>query len=189
MQWGEHGVLSSDRPDSRIERARRGDEDAIGALYAELAPGVAGYLRGSGVRDVEDLVGDVFVSMIRGLARFRGDEAAFRRWVFTIAHHRLVDALRKDAVRAAHPPGDAQGTVLPEDLYDQVLDRIDAAPVVNALARLTPEQRDALLLRSVVGLSVADTAGVLQKSPGAVKTLHRRALAALTRLVDGETVS
>ena len=58
-----------------------------------------------------------------------------------------------------------------------------------ALARLTPEQRDAVLLRSVAGLSVADTAAVLNKSPGAVKTLHRRALAALVRLVDGETVS
>jgi RNA polymerase sigma-70 factor (ECF subfamily) len=189
MQWGERRVSSSDGSDSRIERARRGEEDAIGALYAELAPGVAGYLRGSGVRDVEDLVGDVFVSMIRGLAGFRGDEAALRRWVFTIAHHRLVDELRKDAVRAAHPPGDERGTVLPEDLYDQVLDRIDAAPAVSALAHVTREQRDAVLLRSVVELSVADTAAVLHKTPGAVKTLHRRALAALTRLVDGETVS
>jgi RNA polymerase sigma-70 factor (ECF subfamily) len=66
---------------------------------------------------------------------------------------------------------------------------MDAAPAVRALGCLTPDQRDAILLRSVAGLSVADTAAVLNKSPGAVKTLHRRALAALVRLVDSEAVS
>jgi RNA polymerase sigma-70 factor (ECF subfamily) len=188
MHWGERRKLSSARSDSRIERARGGDADAIGELYAELSPYVVGYLRGSGVRDAEDVAGDVFVSMIRGLASFRGDEPAFRRWVFTIAHHRLVDALRKQAVRALRLPNDEPGGAT-EDSYDRVLDRVDAAPAVSALARLTSEQRDVVLLRSVVGLSVADTAAVLKKSSGAVKTLHRRALAALARLVDGETVS
>src|SRR2546430_7437574 len=119
----------------RIDRARRGDGDAIGELYCELSPRVAAYLRGGGVRDVEDLAGDVFVGMIRGLADFRGDEAAFRRWVFTIAHHRLVDALRREAVRAIDLPRH-DPRVIDEDLYERVLDRMDAAPAVSALARL-----------------------------------------------------
>jgi RNA polymerase sigma-70 factor (ECF subfamily) len=188
MDWGERRIASSDRSDSRMERACGGDADAIGELYAELSPCVAGYLRGSGVRDADDVAGDVFVSVIRGLAKFRGDETAFRRWIFTIAHHRLVDALRKQAVRAIRLPADEPAGVS-EDPYDRVLDRVDAAPAVSALRSLTSEQRDVVLLRSVVGLSVADTAAVLKKSSGAVKTLHRRALAALAKLVDGETVS
>jgi RNA polymerase sigma factor (sigma-70 family) len=188
MQWGERRSAVSDTADSRLERAKRGDAEAIGELYCELAPGVAGYLRGSGAPDVEDLAGDVFVAMIRGLTAFQGDETAFRRWVFTIAHHRMVDALRKESARSVDLPR-IRPVVCEDDGYDRVLARIDAGPAVNALARLTPEQRDAVLFRSVVGLSVADTAAVLKKSPGAVKTLHRRALAALARLVDGETVS
>ncbi|MDQ1459693.1 MAG: hypothetical protein QOI08_1177 [Actinomycetota bacterium] len=189
MLGREHPALLSGIGDTRIGRARCGDADAIGELYADLLPGVLGYLRGAGACDAEDLAGDVFLAVIRGLAGFEGDETAFRRWVFTIAHHRLIDVLRKDAHRtigASFTPG---VDILEDDTYDRVIGRVDAAPAVRALARLTPDQRDAVLLRSVAGLSVADTAAVLNKSQGAVKTLHRRALAALVRLVDGETVS
>jgi len=127
--------------------------------------------------------------MMRGLASFDGEESALRRWVFTIAHHRLVDARRRESIRAA-------GTALTDwrpgagnDPFDQVLDQLDAAPAVRALGSLTPEQRDVVLLRSVVGLSVADTAIVLERTPGAIKSLHRRALAALGRAVGHEVVS
>jgi RNA polymerase sigma-70 factor, ECF subfamily len=173
----------------RIARARDGDPDAIGELYADLLPGVVGYLRGAGVRDPENLAGDVFLAMVRGLRRFVGDESALRRWVFTIAHHRLVDAARRDAGRPIDVPLAHAPDLVEDDAYDRVIGRMDAAPAVRALGRLTPDQRDAILLRSVAGLSVADTAAVLNKSPGAVKALHRRALAALVRLVDSETVS
>ena len=46
------------------------------------------------MRDAEDLTGDVFVRVARNLHEFKGDSAALRRWVFTIAHHRLVDEYR-----------------------------------------------------------------------------------------------
>jgi RNA polymerase sigma-70 factor, ECF subfamily len=179
---------STSAAETRIERARRGERDAVAEIYTYFAPRVAGYLRGGGARDPEDLAGDVFVSVIRGLAAFDGDEEAFRRWVFTIAHHRLVDSFRREAVRAVEV-GPGSGGATDGTEYDRVLDRIDAAPAVRALRDLTAEQRDVVLLRSVVGLSVADTAVVLGKSAGAVKTLHRRALAALNRLLDQEMAS
>jgi RNA polymerase sigma-70 factor (ECF subfamily) len=174
---------------SLVERARLGDRAAIGDIYAELAPGVIGYMRGAGARDPEDLAGDVFVSMVRGLPDFEGDESALRRWVFTIAHHRLIDMRRRETVRAVESPLTGNDDCPVADPYDGVLDRLGAAPAVRALARLTPEQRDVLLLRSVVGLSVSDTAAVLQRTPGSTKTIHRRAIAALSRLVDREAVS
>jgi RNA polymerase sigma factor (sigma-70 family) len=174
---------------SRIDRARRGESSAIGDLYSELSPGVVGYLRGAGARDAEDLAGDVFVAMMRGLASFDGDEGALRRWVFTIAHHRLVDARRRESIRAAEAPLTGWGQGVVSDPFDQVLEQINAAPAVRALGSLTPEQRDVVLLRSVVGLSVADTAVVLERTPGAIKSLHRRALASLARTVGHEVVS
>jgi RNA polymerase sigma factor (sigma-70 family) len=180
---------ASENLQSRIDRARLGDREAIADLYSELSPGVFGYLRGAGARDPEDLAGDVFVAMMRGIASFEGDEAALRRWVFTIAHHRLVDARRRETTRAAGAPLAGWREASADDSFDRVLDQLDAAPAVRALAGLTPEQREAVLLRSVVGLSVADTASVLEKSPGAVKTLHRRALASLARAVSHEVAS
>ena len=63
-----------------------------------------------------------------------------------------------------------------------------ASPAVRALEALTPDQRSVVLLRDVADLSVADTAHVLGKKAGAVKTTHRRALAALASRVTGEAV-
>jgi RNA polymerase sigma-70 factor, ECF subfamily len=180
---------ASDGAQSRIDRARRGESSAIADLYAELSPGVVGYLRGAGARDPEDLAGDVFVAMMRGLASFDGDEAALRRWVFTIAHHRLVDARRREMIRASETPLSGWRHGSGNDPFDQVLEQVDAAPAVRALGNLTAEQRDVVLLRSIVGLSIADTAVVLDKTPGAIKSLHRRALATLARPVGRELAS
>ena len=78
--------------------------------------------------------------------------------------------------------------VAADDCYDEMLNRVSASPAIRALEALTPDQRSVVLLRDVADLSVADTAHVLGKKPGAVKTAHRRALAALARRVTGEAV-
>jgi RNA polymerase sigma-70 factor (ECF subfamily) len=175
-----------------IEAARRGDEQAFAALYRELAPSVLGYLRGQGAADAEDLAGDVFVAVVQRLAKFDGDVDAFRSWVFTIAHHRLIDARRRRMRRPDEVVPDivlhaTAGVVT--DLDTAVAERIDRQPLFAALARLSPDQRDTILLRVVADLSVERTADILGKQPGAVKALQRRALAALRRELSGRSVS
>jgi RNA polymerase sigma factor (sigma-70 family) len=157
-------------------------------LYRELAPAVLGYLRGSGAAEPEDLLGDVFVAVIRGLPNCGDDATALRRWVFTVAHHRLVDERRRLMTRSRDVALDTQHEPTTDDCYDELLNRISASPAVRALETLTPDQRSVVLLRDVADLSVADTAHVLGKKPGAVKTTHRRALAALASRVSGEAV-
>src|SRR5262249_48321837 len=71
-----------------LERARGGDGWAIERLYAALAPAVTGFFRLQRVAEPEDLTSEVFVGVLRNLRRFRGDEAGFRSWVFTIAYRR-----------------------------------------------------------------------------------------------------
>jgi RNA polymerase sigma-70 factor (ECF subfamily) len=101
----------------------------------------------------------------------------------------MIDARRRASMRGLElvarpePAGD--------DPYEGVVARLDgSALVVRALAHLTPDQRNVVLLRSVAHLSVAETADVLHKRAGAVKTLHRRGLAALARVVgSAEAVS
>jgi RNA polymerase sigma-70 factor (ECF subfamily) len=162
--------------------------DRLERIYRDLAPAVLGYLRGSGAAEPEDLLGDVFVAVVRGLPDCSDDAAALRRWVFTVAHHRLVDERRKAATRAGDVTLDTQPDPLVDDCYDDVLSRLSASPAVRALASLTADQRAVVLLRDVADLSVADTALVLGKKPGSVKTTHRRALAALARRLNGEAV-
>lgn len=159
-------------------------------LYEALAPGVAGYLRARGASQVEDLTSEVFLGVFTGLAKFRGDESKLRSWVFTIAHHRLVDARRRDSRRpleCEYDPGtDERRTPSCED---EALAALGTERVQRLLLNLSADQRDVLLLRIVGDLTVEQVAAIVEKRPGAVKALQRRGLAALRRQLDREGVS
>lgn len=144
-------------------------------LYRRLAPAVLGYLRSQAVPDAEDLVGEIFLQVVRDLSRFRGDDAALRRWVFTIAHHRIVDARRR-AGRRPVPAGDAvpdRAAPTPPDPFDPEL--------VRALRRLTADQCEVVALRFVADLPIDTVADLTGRTPNAVKSLQHRALEALAR--------
>lgn len=124
------------------------------------------------MRDPEDLTGDVFVSVTEKLGGFRGDDGAVRRWVFTIAHNRRVDEIR----RAQRRPE----TLSPEPDSPSTHDSTPLDPdLVAALERLTDDQRDVVVLRYVGDLSLRDVARITGRRLGAVKMLQARALAAL----------
>ncbi len=101
------------------------------------------------------------------LGSFTGREAEFRSWVFTIAHHRLTDERRRLARRPA-PQGD-----VPEqaagDVEHDAMARLATERIRRMCERLAPDQRDALLLRLVAGLTIEETALTLGKSATAVK--------------------
>ncbi len=176
---------------SVLRAARCGNTDATATLYRSVAPSVLGYLRGHGASEPEDLASEVFVGVVRGLPGFRGDETDFRSWVFTIAHRRLVDERRRRARRGEHLVEPAALDDSPPETpghEDAVVDRLAAAPALRALALLTPDQRSVVLLRLLADLPVAQVARILGKQEGAVKTLQRRALAALARAVEPQAV-
>jgi RNA polymerase sigma-70 factor (ECF subfamily) len=141
-----------------------------------LAPAVLGYLRSQRAPDPEDLLGEVFLHVASNINRARGDADERRRWVFTIAHHRLVDAWRR---RAARPqPADADPPDRP--FVDDRLDGIDPA-LQAAVDTLTEAQREVVLLRFVADLSLVDVARITDRRVGAVEALQQRGLAALER--------
>lgn len=175
-----------------LRGARAGADWAFEALYRDLAPGVLGYLRGQGVGDPEDLASEVFVGVVRNIASFEGDERAFRAWVFSIAHNRVVDQHRRRSKRPERLTDPAEFTgPMAESLVADAEEpeaRI-AGPAARAVLTLPPDQRGVVLLRVVADLSVADVASILGKSEGAVKALQRRALRRLARELEGEGVS
>lgn len=152
------------------------------AVYDELAPAVLGYFRANRMADPEGLTGDVFVSVARRLGDFDGDDAAVRRWVFTIAHHRRVDEIRRARRSPELVPLDGAADVASPATPDAAIDD----GLVAALATLTDDQRQVVLLRHVADLSVADVADVTGRSPGSVKMLTARALDALARQLAPE---
>ena len=146
--------------------------------YEQLAPAVRGYFRGRGAGDPDDLTGDVFVNVTRGLASFRGDDTALRRWVFTIAHHRMVDEYRR-----AHHDRHVWMADVPDAPDTDVA--IGDDELARALAMLSDDQREVVVLRFVADLAVKDVARIVGKRQGAVKMLQARGLERLQELLQG----
>jgi RNA polymerase sigma-70 factor (ECF subfamily) len=172
--------------DLLVAAACAGGSWAFGRLWQLLGPDVAAYLRSRGVRDADDVTSEVFLAAFTGIGRFSGDGAAFRGWLFTIAHHKGVDAYRRrrPQVDPFDPAGDVDGSApwqrrARPSAEDEALDRVGSADVRRRLADLTDDQRAVILLRVVADLSLVETADVLGKPLGAVKALQHRALARL----------
>ncbi|MGH2756708.1 MAG: RNA polymerase sigma factor, partial [Actinomycetota bacterium] len=86
--------------------ARAGQEWAWNKLYRELAPRVRGYLRARGATEADDLTGEVFLQVVRDIASFSGGPREFCAWLFTVAHHRLLDDVRRSQRRPLEPASD-----------------------------------------------------------------------------------
>ena len=174
-----------------LTAARAGGEWAWTRIYDDLAPVVLGYLRVRGASEAQDLLGEVFLRVVRDLPSFEGDERAFRSWVFTIAHHRLVDDVRRRDRRpvSAVAPEDLGEVLGVGDTEQDALARLGGERVRELVSALSPDQQDALLLRVVADLSVEQIAHALGKRPGAVKALQRRALASLRKEMLRQGVS
>ena len=172
-----------ERFDVVLAAARAGDEAAWVELYDELAPVLLGYLTAQRAPNPEDLVSEVLLQVVRDLPTFGGSEANFRSWVFTIAHHRMVDARRHVARRPSDPAEAAtlEREAPPTEFEAEVLDQITTEELGLLLDVLTEDQRHVIFLRIVGGLSLPEVARVLGKQHESVRGLQKRALATLRR--------
>lgn len=148
-------------------------------LYRRHVRVVAGYLRTCGIDDPDDVTSDVFVSMVRGLPRFDGDEAAFRSWLMTIAHRRMVDSWRRSSKDQEQPVDQLDRLGVEAVVFDELRSDLLDPVVVSALRGLTVDQREVLALRFLADLSIETVAAVTGRPPGAVKSLQHRALSRL----------
>ena len=170
--------------DTTLLGARQGAESAWAAIYRDLAPAVLGYFRARRAVEPQDLVAEVFLHVVRDLGSFEGGEREFRAWVFTIAHHRLLDDHRRRGSRPVEPaPDEALLAVEPEGhaVEDALARRLGDEEVRRLIGLLSADQQAVLLLRIVGDLTVEQVARVTGKRPGAVKALQRRGLAAIKR--------
>jgi len=183
-----HAQLDDDLLGRLVADARAGSGPAFGRLWELLSPVVAGYVRGRGVREVDDVTSEVFLAAFRGMGRFVGDGADFRRWLFTIAHHRAVDETRRavrQAIEIPYQPGEDRRAIASAEAA--ALDRLGHGGVLARLETLPDDQRNVLLLRVVADLPVDQVAVILERSPEAVRQLQHRALTRLRRDLAAET--
>lgn len=173
-----------------VEAARDGSVAAFERLYRSLAAQVASYLRWHRVSDPEGLTNDVFAQVHRKLESFQGDEQGFRSWVFTIAHHRMID----DRRRTQRQPVVAADVEVEDhrsmgDVEEDAFAVLGSDRVRELLDVLSPDQKHVVLLRVVADLSVEEVARILGKREGAIKALQHRAMASLRRHLERQPVS
>ena len=180
------GSAGADPRDSDlVVAARAGQAWALTEIWQRHAPTVSGYLRARGARDPDDLTSDVFLAVFERLPEFHGHDADLRAFVFTVAHHRLVDDLRRRARRGDTVPYDAaDDTRVAASAEALALDALGEQRVQELLGALSDEQREVILLRVLADLTLEQTAQVVGKRVGAVKALQHRALASLRRLLE-----
>jgi RNA polymerase sigma factor (sigma-70 family) len=172
-----------------LEAAQQGAPQAFERIFTSLAPVVTGYLRIQGAVEPDDLASEVFVAVLRNIDRFHGDEPGFRSWVFTIAHRRLLDERRRLVRRPPSDPlAEELDVIAPDDVEGAVEESLSAERIRSLCDRLSPDQRDVLLLRLLGRLTIEEVAEVVGKGAGAVKALQRRGLRAIGRLLEREGV-
>jgi RNA polymerase sigma-70 factor, ECF subfamily len=179
-----------------VERARHGDSRALGLLYQRHVDRVYSYILFR-VRDealAEDLTQDVFLQALRGLESFdwRG---AVAPWLLRIARNAIIDHWRRRARRPERALSmmedddeDGNGDRLDrlaadtdEGMLGDVERAVDRERIAQAADLLTELQRQVVALRFAAGLSIRETAEVMERSEGAIKNLQHHALRALKR--------
>jgi RNA polymerase sigma-70 factor (ECF subfamily) len=165
--------------DETLAVAAQNDDAAFDILYRRYVTRVYVYCytRTDNAQTAEDLTAQTFVAALEGIARFRG-EGSFASWLFGIAsnkckayhrHHqrRPTEPLEK----AIHVP-DADRSSLDLQTYEQSI--LDCAQSV--LPQLSEDRQEVIRLRFLAGLNTAETAEIMGRRRGAVRTLLSRAI-------------
>lgn len=167
----------------------RGEAGAFDILYARHKGGVYRYLlRHSGNAGIADeLFQDIWMNVIRARAAY-APAARFATWLYTLAHHRIVDHWRTHGTAAlvsvdADEAAEGAIAALPGPRGNEpdmrTINRELAARLQAALIALPPAQRDAFLLQHESGLSLAEIAALTGAGIETVKSRLRYAVARL----------
>lgn len=177
---------------SSIDAAIAGDSSAYQDLYDRYARRVKAFAMSRRSADADQLANDVMLRVFQKLGSFHGQDGQFESWVFAIARNALIDqhrATRRNPAVVELDYGTVEGLESTESTEDTAVENLDAHRIVHLLGLLTDDQRDVVELRIVVGLSLEQVSDTLGKPVGAVKSLQRRGLMRLQRILLDEAVS
>lgn len=138
-----------------------------------------------------DLLQQVFEQAYRDLETLR-DERQARPWLFSIAHHRALDALKAERRRAAHVSDEPEALELTESEEPMLSERVEATELSVALAQcvraLGVHARTAVLLRFKEGMSYEQMTGVCGEKWETLRGRVTRSLPVLRRCLEGKGV-
>jgi RNA polymerase sigma-70 factor (ECF subfamily) len=188
---GGHQDAESMRMLALVQLAQEGDGEAFGQLYDAYSDTVYRYIyyRVSQKPLAEDLTSETFLRALRRISTFTWQGRDFGAWLVTIARNLVADHFKSSRYRLEVPTGEMldsdQTEASPED---SVLAYLSNKALLDAVCQLNSQQQECVTLRFLHGLSVAETAKIMGKNDGAIKTLQYRAIRTLARLLPADTL-
>jgi RNA polymerase sigma-70 factor, ECF subfamily len=179
------GPVIGDGFEAVLAAAQGGSEAAFSRLWRDGNPALLRYLRVMVPEAAEDVAADTWVQVVRGLAAFRGDEQAWRGWLFTTARRRAFDERRRRMRRPVAPLAEVASDRLPAcpDAADVAIEHLATRSAMALVARLPALQAEVILLRVVAGLDNDMVARLTGRSPGAVRVAAHRGLRRLAQIM------
>ncbi|MBT2466428.1 sigma-70 family RNA polymerase sigma factor [Streptomyces sp. ISL-66] len=172
-----------------VERAQAGEAEAFGRLYDQYSDTVYRYIyyRVGGKATAEDLTSETFLRALRRISTFTWQGRDFGAWLVTIARNLVADHFKSSRFRLEVTTGEMlDANEVERSPEDSVLESLSNAALLEAVRKLNPQQQECVTLRFLQGLSVAETARVMGKNEGAIKTLQYRAVRTLARLLPDD---
>ncbi len=174
-----------------VRRAQNGDVAAFGDLYDRYAELVFRYVfyRVGSTQLAEDIVSETFLRALLRIGSFPWRGTDIGAWFITIARNLVIDHARSSRTRLEFPTDDilsaaethTGGTFSgPEDT---VLTGLRNRNLLDAVRALSPDQQECVVLRFLEGLSLRETALVMDRKENAIKALQLRAVRALARIL------
>ena len=177
-----------------LERVHRFDEQALTEVYDLFSPSIFRYaVRLLGDSNLaEECIAETFYRFLKALHHGNGPKDHLQAYLYRVAHNWITDTYRRNL-----PDFSVDSNLVAETEDDQQVDPLEAAAqaqerrrVRAALASLTSEQRQVIVLKYLEGWNNEQVAQALDRPVGAIKSLQHRALDALRRLlVKKEIVS
>jgi len=163
---------------------RAGNDAAFSVIHDRYRQRLFAYARqmlGGSRQDAEDALQDVFLRAYSSL-RSNDRPLSLRAWLYRVAHNRCIDHLRRPTPPAADLFDTSRKPL--HDPMDELVRREDLRQLVADVRRLPDQQRSALLMREMDGMSYAELAEALDVSLQAVKSLLVRARIGLVEAVE-----
>lgn len=181
--------FDADRP--AVEAAKR-DPQRFEALYRKYVAQVYSFALYE-TRDphaAQDVTSQVFLRALAGLPRFREQAeppaSSFRVWLFQVARHTLSNERRRERRHPEAPLEQALHVRASADVEAEAATREQLERAWQAIGRLPPERRRALVLRFVQEMSASEIGAVMGRSEGAVRVLIHRAVQSVARQLRRE---
>jgi len=164
--------------DKLIKQAKKGDEGAFGRLYDRYIGQIYRFVlvKVNGKAEAEDLTHDVFLSAWQNLKGYRDQGHPFSSWLYQIARNRVIDHYRTKKAHASIEETDEELFKVVGVVENTLETRLTMEKIKSALARLSPDQQDVIMMKFVEDLSNEEIAKAMDKSEGAIRLLQFRAI-------------